>query len=167
MIHRAKVPLCIPKTWSALIWRKNRLRFESDVAMSFLEHLRSLVGQPHNLRTSRTLIRSRAPIGVRKQVSRVTSARASLCRSRTNGRSVPLSTNLPYLGNDSRTLWIIGVIGMACGKPFLVHSPGNSITSPLISSCASSVTSLRRAPDRISSLTRAPAAPPSALQLPR
>jgi hypothetical protein len=26
-----------------------------------LEHLRSLVGQPHNLRTSRALIRSRAP----------------------------------------------------------------------------------------------------------
>src|ERR1700719_801848 len=28
MIHRARVPLCIPKTWSALIGRKNRLRFE-------------------------------------------------------------------------------------------------------------------------------------------
>jgi len=28
MIHRARVPLCIPKTWSALIGRTNRLRFE-------------------------------------------------------------------------------------------------------------------------------------------
>jgi hypothetical protein len=66
------------------------------------------------------------------------------------------------LGNDWSTPRIIGVIGIACGKPFFVRLPSNSITSALISSRANSVTSLRRAPDSISNLTRAPAAPPSA-----
>ena len=68
--------------------------------------------------------------------------------------------DLPVLGNVSSTRQIIGVMGIVCGKPFLVRVPCNSIVSAVISSRANSVISFRRAPDRIKSLISALAARP-------
>ena len=70
--------------------------------------------------------------------------------------------NLPVLGKVSNTRRIIGIIGMSCGTPFLVRSPGNSTASAVISPRANSVISLRRVPVKISSSISAPVAPPLA-----
>ncbi len=75
--------------------------------------------------------------------------------------------NLPVLGKVSNTRRIIGIIGMSCGTPFLVRSPGNSTASAVISPRANSVISLRRVPVKISSSISAPVAPPWRRPLPK